>query len=651
MKKYLLLLTLIALFPATSFAASRFWVGGTGTWDATDTTHWSASSGGSNGASVPGQGDTVTFDGSSGGGTITLNYSPAVVSITGGAHTGTFDTGSNNISVSTFNYSGSGTKTLTLGSSTITATSTSVAWNTGTASNLTLNANTSTILLTGASASFTHSTGVSKTFNNITFTGGGTNTITGIFSVGTLTYTGTAVKTNSLTLSNNITVTAELKINGNSVINRVLFAGFTVGTAITITNTGATMTNSTNVDFRDITLGTSANLSAITGGSGDAGGNTNITFTTADDNYWIGGTGNWSTTGEWSTSTGGAADGRVPLPQDTAIFDANSFSAGSQTVTQDMPRIGSVNWTGSTNTPTWNINTVSFSIYGSVTLIADMAFVESGSTKTFRGRGSHTLTSAGYTWTPNSSGLILDAPGGTLTLQDALSIGTNRPFTITNGTFNANNFNVTVGSISSNNSNTRAITMGTGTWTLTNSGTVWTTSTITGLTFSGANSTISMTDVSTTAKTFAGGGLTFGAISITSDGSAGTTTFTGANTFSGMTIGAGGAKSIVLPGSATTVITSSTGLGNGTNLITFTASAGSATISSASGNFCWDYVSLTNIPSTGGASFYAGPTTNSTDGGGNTGWTFSSCPSASTQNYSILQIFGGLFINGSLNIQ
>jgi hypothetical protein len=73
--------------------ASRFWVGGTGTWDNSDTTHWAASTGGAGGESVPGSSDTATFDASSGGGTITLNYSPSVVSITGGAHTGTFDTG------------------------------------------------------------------------------------------------------------------------------------------------------------------------------------------------------------------------------------------------------------------------------------------------------------------------------------------------------------------------------------------------------------------------------------------------------------------------------------------------------------------------------------------------------------------------------
>lgn len=41
---------------------TRFWVGGSGTWDASDTTHWSESSGGSGGASVPTVEDDVVFD-------------------------------------------------------------------------------------------------------------------------------------------------------------------------------------------------------------------------------------------------------------------------------------------------------------------------------------------------------------------------------------------------------------------------------------------------------------------------------------------------------------------------------------------------------------------------------------------------------------
>ncbi len=42
--------------------ADRYWVGGTGTWNSTSTTNWSASSGGASGASVPTAADNVFFD-------------------------------------------------------------------------------------------------------------------------------------------------------------------------------------------------------------------------------------------------------------------------------------------------------------------------------------------------------------------------------------------------------------------------------------------------------------------------------------------------------------------------------------------------------------------------------------------------------------
>jgi hypothetical protein len=62
--------------------ANRYWVLGTGTWDATSTTNWSASSGGAGGASVPTAADNVFFDANSNVGTgaftVTMANSPRV---------------------------------------------------------------------------------------------------------------------------------------------------------------------------------------------------------------------------------------------------------------------------------------------------------------------------------------------------------------------------------------------------------------------------------------------------------------------------------------------------------------------------------------------------------------------------------------------
>lgn len=59
--------------------AARFWVGGTGNWDASTTTHWAATSGGAGGASVPTSSDTVTFDANSNATAYTMTVTTAVV--------------------------------------------------------------------------------------------------------------------------------------------------------------------------------------------------------------------------------------------------------------------------------------------------------------------------------------------------------------------------------------------------------------------------------------------------------------------------------------------------------------------------------------------------------------------------------------------
>jgi hypothetical protein len=62
--------------------ANRYWVGGTGTWDTTSTTNWSATSGGASGASAPGAADIALFDANSGAGTVTIGENITVLRLT-----------------------------------------------------------------------------------------------------------------------------------------------------------------------------------------------------------------------------------------------------------------------------------------------------------------------------------------------------------------------------------------------------------------------------------------------------------------------------------------------------------------------------------------------------------------------------------------
>lgn len=62
--------------------ANRYWVGGTGTWNTTSTTNWSATSGGASGASAPGAADIALFDANSGAGTVTISENITLLRLT-----------------------------------------------------------------------------------------------------------------------------------------------------------------------------------------------------------------------------------------------------------------------------------------------------------------------------------------------------------------------------------------------------------------------------------------------------------------------------------------------------------------------------------------------------------------------------------------
>lgn len=264
--------------------ASRFWVGGTGTWDASDTTHWAASTGGAGGQSVPGSSDTVTFDGSSGGGTVTVNGNITLVatvpSFTMGAFTGTIDfaTNNNNISAGGFSLSGAGARTLNMGSGTWTVTGVSgTVWDVSTITSFTLNAGTSTVLFSAVPTGVRgFIPGNTKTYNNWTVTNASANGfLIDITSSGSATFanvTLTNVQAVRISQAATMTISGALTYNGPTGKMAMLF---TTGGAATIS-----VANATTLDILTINNMTKAGAGSIAVTNGyDAGGNTGITIT------------------------------------------------------------------------------------------------------------------------------------------------------------------------------------------------------------------------------------------------------------------------------------------------------------------------------------------------------------------------------------
>jgi autotransporter-associated beta strand protein len=548
---------------------------------------------------------------------------------------------------------GANTRTLTLGSSTINLYATSGALLITYIPTFTLTANTATLSFNATTYSagtilINVMNGVTNSFNTFIINGASRPWISmGGNSVVNLYRTGTAVKTDELIFYTDIVITGELKLQGNSSTNRLIVQSDTLGTARTLTVTGATLTNNQNVDFRDITFangGSNVDLSTITGGSGDAGGNSisgggTLSFTTADDWYWYNagaGTYNFSDYSHWYTATNGGgsqmASTRVVLPQDNAFFDADSVT-GATTVDQDMPRVcKSLDFTG-VDPVNFHINNISQTIYGGLIGSSNVVVTDGDTASfTFEGRSSYNLNAMGFLSGSSILSININMIGGTLTLTgDLLTSRFNRNLSLNNGTFDANGYNVTCGHFYSNGSSTRALLMGSGTWTL---GTGYSGGWIvvsTNLTFDAETSTIVSPGDGYDVNTFAGGGLTYN--NVTFGTSAYNTTITGSNTFNNLTIN--GPKTVNFTAGTTQTINGTfSATGTAGNVITMqSTSAGSAfTLSKSSGTVSADYISLQDSTATGGAIWLPG--LNSTNVSGNTGWSWPKYWVGGTGNWS-----------------
>jgi len=158
--------------------AARFWVGGTGTWDAASTTNWAATSGGAGGASAPTTADDVTFDGNSGSGTVTTAAGSTCRNTTLNSSTLSLALGANHTQVGSFTHTQG---TVNLNSHTFTSTTLvssnsntrSIAFGTG---KWVLSGSGSTVLNTGTFTGFTISGSRNVEFS---YSGGtGTRTVT-----------------------------------------------------------------------------------------------------------------------------------------------------------------------------------------------------------------------------------------------------------------------------------------------------------------------------------------------------------------------------------------------------------------------------------------------------------------------------------------
>jgi hypothetical protein len=537
---------------------------------------------------------------------------------------GSFDTGNFNLTSLAFSSSNSNDRTIILGSSTVTLSgSNPIAF--GIDTNLAFNAGTSSVVLTNTGSLV--NTGAGVTFYDVSFTSTSAtlHRIVGANIFNNLSVTGrTSAGLCDFQLSANQTINGTLTLSaGGDGTCRTFVQSNTIGTTRTLT---CAVFSGTDADFRDITI---AGAAAPVSGTrlGDCKGNSGITFGAAKTVYWNSPFANqsWSS-GYFALSIGGGTSAdNFPLAQDTFVVPSSSPTSGGSVTINAAYNIGTIDMSARTSNTMTLASSVQPSIYGDVVTGTGVTYSGTGR-MIFAGRTTQQFTSAGRTYV---GAITVDSPSGSLVLQDALIMSTSSSsvLTLNQGTFDANGYNVTLSGTSSAFSNSgtlvRTAAIGSGTWTLAGSATAWSSPVSTNLTVTGTG-TISLTSAS--AKTFAGGGISYSGITL-DQGGAGTLTISGNNTFANITnsYSATGATTIAM-GTTTQTVGSFTASGEAGRVLTVqgtSASSPATLVFSGSGQATaptTDYLTITGVRAYSlDTTWYAGA--NSTNNG-SLGWYF-----------------------------
>lgn len=271
--------------------------------------------------------------------------------------------------------------------------------------------------------------------------------------------------------------------------------------------------------------------------------------------YWVNGSGNWSDdTNHWASTSGGSPSaGNLPTSSDDVFINSNSGLSGG-TITQDIASEAN-NLLCNTG---FNFSIDSgwgdFQFYGSITFESGLTFTPGSSISLNATSTGKTITTAGV----SISDFYIRGAGGGWTLQDNLTINS---FYQMNGTFNANNHNVTATNVfyfEADIGLTPTVIMGSGIWETSN----WTVNDTNGevLTITPETSTIKMVE-SGEGASFSSDGHTYNnlylPVTLESD-------IYGSNTFNNIKIDE---NSIVFFETTTTNISTLDAIGTAGNLI------------------------------------------------------------------------------------
>lgn len=346
--------------------------------------------------------------------------------------------------------------------------------------------------------------GGSGTWNNVNATnwasssggagGAGVPTITDAVNFDANSGTAVTVTVASTATALNATINKAditLSLSGNLTMGATGFVLLTAGTislnTYTLT-TGSLVSNNSNtraINFGSgskivlsVAAGSQLQLNTLTGFSFTGTSRVEFTSITGSSTLRNGNSGGGSATSAMSfyfLSGGGTAD-----------------FAGSATT---------LDYTGFSGTSSNQARTV----YGDLVGSSGMTWAAGANAITFAATsGTQKITTSAKTF---DFPITINGVGTTVQIQDALTMGSSRTLTLTNGTLDLKNLTLTTGLFASTNANTRVIAFGTGNITLIGSATVWNTGTVTNFSFTGTP-TVNVSNNSATATTVSTGALT-----------------------------------------------------------------------------------------------------------------------------------------------
>lgn len=271
------------------------------------------------------------------------------------------------------------------------------------------------------------------TYNNISIAAG-VNLILPEFSTQNFTSL-TANGTCGLPIT--IEATQNIEIGGQAILNSSTAVTTSYLRIKNIKATGATFTANNSID---------------------EGNNSNWIINEITDNkdmYWIGATGNWNDPSLWSYASGDVPAGCIPGPNNNVFFDGNSGFFTDTVFVLKNGYCNTMDWTGVANNPVLfsNDSIPKIQLQGDIILAGNL-------TADFT--GIYEFNSDKVNNTINLQGIILNGESaffgtGKWTLQNNFNSTQNIRFN--QGTFNTNNFDLTLMGFIANSDSTRSINL------------------------------------------------------------------------------------------------------------------------------------------------------------------------------------------------